>query len=189
MMRKRSFPLLAVGAIGLAFVLCWPIRPTDAYLLQQSPLLYSAPTNVGNTADTNQDVLQTYSLPAKLFQQVGDTVYFMAAGSYTSSTDQKNIRIQFNANNIATPNTATSGLVTWSCYGQITRNGASQITYSSLCSIPGTSTNTGSLTGVINATFTNSLVLQVTGQNQTNSTANTVNCQIFNVWYFRAPGV
>lgn len=145
-------------------------------------MLYVTGTSVGNGADTTQDTLQTFTLGAGQLANVGDTIHLVASGTFASSTDTKTARVVFGGQNLASQATATSGVQFWSVEVWIIKTGSSAQSYAVMGSINGTSSG-GTTTGTKTVTDTAAITINITGQNSTNSVANSITCQTLVIEY------
>src|SRR6185369_2057528 len=50
--------------------------------------------SVGNGADTTEDTLQTFSIPAATLRTVGDRLRIVAGGTYGATTDSKTVKVK-----------------------------------------------------------------------------------------------
>lgn len=169
-----------------------------AYVYAQ-PIVSSAPATiaplfttgvvVGNGADTTEDTLDTYTLPAGIFQNVGDRIVINAAGSFAASTDTKVVRIRWGGGSgtvTVTPTGNTTGQVRWWATVTILKTGSNTQSYGSGANVLNSS-NSGTSSGTATATDTNTIGIVLTGQNSTSATANSITCQTFTVDLIRAP--
>lgn len=152
--------------------------------------LYVTGASVASTADINEDVLQTYTLPANTLANAGDRLRIYAGGSALGSTDNKNARLRIAAGAggiMAAANLVTASGTRWAIYTEIVKTGAGTQTANSLGHVAN-STNSDGLS-LVTATVPDNapIVIQVTGQNATNPTAGSVTCGYFSVELVRAP--
>lgn len=170
-----------------AGILLAPLRPL---LAQPQPgggtgkatTLYSTGTNVGITGVISQeDPLQTYTMPANTLRNVGDRIRLRAGGALSSSTDVKLAKIHINT--IAGPQLmnisgATAAITHWSVTIDILKTGSNTQTYDTLNTV----TNSGgSGGGTLTQTDTSAIQFVVSGQNNTSAVAGSVACQYFTV--------
>lgn len=170
-MKKQllSLALLALPTLGHAQV----ISPAPSGY----QMLYATGTSVGNGADTNIDTLQTFTVPAGKFANVGDVIHIISSGTWASSTDNKKTNINFGASVVAAQNTTTSGVTRWSAEVWIVKTGSGTQSYMALGGLNGSSANNGVLSGTLTIDDTQPIVITVTGQNATNPVAGSVTAQ------------
>ena len=138
----------------------------------------------GNGADTTEDTLVTFNIPAATLKAVGDRIRIYANGGFTSSTDSKTARVRLN--NTAAFQAATgaaAGMAGWSIYMEVLKTGAganSQVV-ASFSDVAGGNNAVGGGAAALNDTSV--IVLTVTGQNTTNSVANSIAVRYLSVEY------
>ena len=71
-------------------------------------LLYANFTSTGNTADTTEDTLLSFSLPAKALSAANKGVRIRAWGTTAANADNKTVRLYFGSEVIASPTAATN---------------------------------------------------------------------------------
>ena len=147
-------------------------------------LLYQSSTLVGNGADLTQDVLQTFTVPANTLLNVGDRLIIRASGTFISSTDSKTAALQWGGGNLLVLNVTTASQQVWRVEAEIMKTGANAQT-SSVCFVTNSNTTTATVT-TTTRTDTAGIVINVTGQNATNSVASSVTCRYFTVDYVAA---
>jgi hypothetical protein len=126
-------------------------------------------TVVGNGADTTEDTLATYSLPANALDKANRGIFIYAWGTYANNTNTKAANLYFGSEKITA---ATGNNTNWALemtVGKVAAN--SQVM--SMQNI------TGSTHGGVNNTTgaetdTAAIVIKVTGQNSTSATANSI---------------
>lgn len=144
---------------------------------------YGNSTGVGNGADTTEDTLLTFNIPAGTLAAVGDRIRIFANGSFAASTDTKTARIRLTGTGSALQGISgvAAGNTAWSIYMEVQKTGASsqqQASYSIVAS-GGVNVISAALTLVDTA----AIVLTVTGQNSTTATANTITVKYATVEY------
>jgi hypothetical protein len=129
---------------------------------------------VGNGADTTEDTLQTFSVPANTLRNVGDRIRIVAGGTMAASTDSRIARIRLGALIYAQVTATIASTTTWrlECDVVKTANNAQMRTGVGLATSAGVTT----INGADTLTDTGALSLTVTGQNTTNSVASSVVC-------------
>lgn len=81
-------------------------------------------TSTGNGADTSEDTLWTYSLPANVLSAVGKTLRIYAYGVCGANTDNKTMKLYFGSEVITTPTAATNAK-NWYLQLDVIKTGAS----------------------------------------------------------------
>lgn len=127
-------------------------------------------TGVGNGADTTEDTLKTFSLPANSLDVVGRSVYIYAWGSYANNTNTKAAKLYFGSTSIAA---ATGNNVGWALEMIVGKSAANKQVISSQNI---TSTTHGGVTNSAAAaeTDTAAITIKVTGQDSTSANANAI---------------
>ena len=183
----RTLPLLfALSFIGTGTASAQPLPPPGGGGLGSSSgvatlFTYGSSSGVGNGADTTEDTLLTYSIPAATLKVTGDRLRIFINGSFAGSTDAKSARVRLNGTLFLTVNGATASTTTWQIYLEVQKTGANtQYTASNGLvnnTSPALSTGPGSLTD------TAAIALTVTGQNNTTAAANTITVKYVAVEY------
>lgn len=132
---------------------------------------------VGNGADTTEDVLFTYTVPANAFNQAGQGVRVTAWGSGVNTANSTTVKLYFGATVVLTKVLTVSQANTWTAYYQCfqTSTGNTQ-TASGEVSNGGTATSFVQNTVAPAETTSGTIVIKVTGQRGTTATANSVVC-------------
>lgn len=143
--------------------------------------LYFNGVVVGNGADTTEDTLMTFTIPAATLVNVGDTITIRAGGGLIGSTDNKTAKIRF-GNLASSTSTTTAAVTKWAGQFWITKTGANTQSYMSVWSLPGAAAQ-GTTSGTGTITDTSAIVVSVTGQNITNSVANSITAQYLSMTY------
>lgn len=142
--------------------------------------LFNTGASVGNGADTTEDTLQTFVIPAGQLANVGDRIVIEAGGALTGSADVKVVRLRFNGGSGAAITSNASTEVAWMCRLVMMKTGAntqaSVITFGAT-TISAYNCTTGALTD------TSAITLTVTGQNNTNFVAGSITCRYLTVDY------
>lgn len=158
---------------------------TSNPVVPQRKMLSVATSTVGNGSDLTADTLQTFTMLANQLVNTGDMLRIVVGGRYTGSTDNKTALLKFGSATIGTFNTATSSIVTWGGEAYVVKTGSSTQNYLTIGGANGASS--GSTTSnSASQTDTSTIVISVTGQNATNSVANSVTCTFFTVEYIPA---
>jgi len=150
-----------------------------------SRTLYVTGTAVGNAADLNELTLQSYTLPAGTLANVGDIVRVTCGGVFGATTDTKNVRLKFDGAAALTQTGNLAATTRWWMQWMILKTGTG--TQTIMGESQSNSTTSGTNNGLLNRTETNAIPIIVTGQNSTNSVANSVTCQMFMVEFIPAP--
>lgn len=129
----------------------------------------------GNGADTTEDTLFTYTLPANSLLNVGQSVSISAWGSVAATSATKTIRVYFGAQVISVPYTTTQ-TGNWRVAMQVYKQAASvQLIISEVDALGATTTRT--ISNITNGAEvdTAAIVIKVTGQSSV-GTANLLLC-------------
>jgi len=147
-------------------------------------LLYQTTNSVGNGADTTQDVLQTFNVPANQLLNVGDRLIIRAAGTFAASTDSKTAAIRWGGANVVTLNVTTVSNQQWRLDGEIIKTGpnAQMACFGGLTNFNITQANSVATS----RTDTAANAVDVTGQNATTATAGSITCRYLTVDYMAA---
>lgn len=136
---------------------------------------------VGNGADTTEDTLFTYSLPAGALANVGNEIDIVTWGSVAATSATKTVKVYFGASIvISVPYTTTQAgawLVQMSVYKQASNV---QLAITQVDSLGATTTRTITDTTNGSETDTAAIVIKVTGQSSV-ATANLVLANGFTV--------
>jgi hypothetical protein len=141
--------------------------------------LYVGSSAVGNGADTTEDVLQTYTMPAGTMRANGETIRITAYGTMAATSNSRNVRVYFGSTvvNSALSQT-TSSITVWRSEVNIMRTGVGAQVRSSWITLGnGIAWFGGNST--LAEDDTAAITLKVTGQNTTAATANSVVCNGF----------
>lgn len=133
--------------------------------------IQASTTGVGNTNDTNEDVLYTFSLPANSLSFVGQTLEITAAGTLANNAHNKTVKIYFGTQVYSLGTVATAAVV-WTAKLTVIRTGSSaQLIYGEGM-IGATPIAPALLTGA--ETDTAAIVIKVTGQTGTAAASDIV---------------
>ena len=124
----------------------------------------------GNGADTTEDTLKSYSLPANALDAVGRSIYIYAWGSYANTPGTKAAKLYFGSTSLAAGSGQNNGWALEFIIGKSAAN-VQQISGQNIVG-----TVHGGVTNTANAanTDTAAIVIKVTGQNSTSANANTI---------------
>lgn len=140
--------------------------------------LYNTGASVGNGADTTEDTLQTFVVPAGQLANVGDRLIITVGGTFAASTDTKTARVRFNGVILGSIPGIAAGQTGWTGTVYFMKNGSS--TQVSLAPFFATTT-LNNLSNATGQTDTSTITITVTGQNATNSVANSITCRYMTV--------
>jgi len=154
-----------------------------------SRTLYVNGAVAGNGADLTEDSLMSYSLPANTLANVGDTIRIFAAGALGATTDAKTVRIKFGTTPVHAPNSSAAGTTRWTSQIYITKTGSGTQSYGTMGVMQATAVGSGVISGTLTKTDTSPIAIEVTGQNATNSVANSVTIQLLFIEFIPAPVV
>lgn len=89
-------------------------------------VLNSQYTAVGNTADTNEDTLMSYTVPANVLGANGDTLEIVAWGDFANSVNTKRLKFKYGATTILDTTALAFNTTTrvWRLQATIKRTGA-----------------------------------------------------------------
>jgi hypothetical protein len=161
----------ATGATG-------PTGPTGIHLL------YQTSTSVGNGADTTEDTLQTFVVPAGKLAAVGDRLVIELSGTMAASTDSRTSRVRLNGgSNIGGITGTTVNHTQWVNRVVIMKTGSNT---QSVVSNATVSAAPLGLVSLLTVTDTAAITITVTGQNNTNSVAGSITCRYMTVDYIPA---
>jgi hypothetical protein len=153
-------------------------------------------TGQGNGADTTDDVLATYALPASALDVAGRQVTITAAGKFAANGNNKRIKIWWGTTTQTVGSAvaggtliADSGVVTtngggWSAGVQVTKYGAaaSNTQLSSNAAVVAGGTHTGTIApALLTANESGIINITITGASSTSGAANDVVGQLFDV--------
>lgn len=130
-------------------------------------------TSTGNTADTSEDTLLSYSLPAKTLSAINKGIRIRAWGTTATNADNKTMRLYFGSEVIATATAATSNKG-WTLELEVFKNGASTQVVFGKGQVDVTNVTPLVTTGA--ETDTAAITIKVTGQAGTGN-ANDIVCK------------
>ena len=134
---------------------------------------------VGNGSDTTEDTLFTYSLPAGSLDVAGRSMLIEAWGSFANNSHSKHARLYFGSEVVDTGANTTTGAIGWYLSIDVVKTGASTQQMTAQL-ITGT-THGGCTTQAGAETDTAAIVIKVTGQTGTSSSAGDILCNGFSV--------
>ena len=148
--------------------------------------LYTNGTLVGNGADTTEDTLMTYTIPANTLANVGDRIEIKASARMSAITDVRYYRIRIGGCSgtiIALLTSASASMTAVSATAWVLKTGSNAQSYGSLTG--GTTQTTNAYAGTASLTDTSTIQICVTGQDATAATANVVQAQMLLVDFIR----
>jgi hypothetical protein len=134
-------------------------------------------TPASQPADTNEDTLQTYTLPGGTLAANGQAVRVNAWGSFANNTHNKTIRFYFGATSVQFPSSATAlAAHTWALEAIIIRTGAtSQVLKVRYADTSGTSEVVAvNMAATPAETLSGSVIIRCTGQIAATPTAGDI---------------
>lgn len=143
--------------------------PTAQRAMAGSSVQLSA-TGIGNAADTSEDVLFTFSLPASSLTVVGEGITILAFGKLASNGDNKTVKLYFGAQVYSLGTVATAN-VSWMAKLTVFRSAANVQVILGEGRIAATPIALSVLSG--SETDTGAITIKVTGQSGA-STANNI---------------
>lgn len=166
--------LLVVNDIPAAFQTATTDVPTR---------LYSNTASVGNTNDTSEDTLFTYTLPASTLAAAGDKIHIVVGSRWAANAHTKTLKLYFGSQVLYTATGTNSGYsISTDFYVNKTGSSTQQINGT----LTESTTNTLSATGVVAYAYTTAetdtagIIIKVTGKTGT-AAANDVICDQFYV--------
>lgn len=143
----------------------------------------SSIAGVGNAADTTDDVLFTYTLPANALDKAGRAITITAIGKLAANGNNKTIKIFFGATVVATSGVVTGNATGWQLQADVSKVGAAgantQIGQGQ--SIVGTAHGGVNVPVAPTEVESGAIVIKVTGASGTTGAANDVLGQFFQV--------
>jgi hypothetical protein len=138
---------------------------------------------VGNGADTTDDVLFTYSLPASAFDQAGRGVCVTAYGKLAANGNNKRVKLWFGATVVADSGVSTGNAVGWQLSADVFKVGAvgSNTQTAQGQSIVGGTHGGVNVPPAPTETESGAIVVKVTGTSPTTGAANDVLANFFQV--------
>jgi hypothetical protein len=110
-----QLPVGATGTFGAG----------PSFLLQGDISVQQSAAGVGNTNDTTEDTLFTYSLPANALNANGRILNIAAFGTFANNAHSKHARLYFGSEVIDSGANTTTGGIAWRLEMQVVRTGAS----------------------------------------------------------------
>ena len=133
---------------------------------------YQDATGTGNGADTTEDTLKSFTVPAATLLSAGDRLHVTAGGTLAASTDTKIIRLKLGSSgSVCGVQSTTVGQTSWAMICDIIKTDVNKQTISGLTQNTNASAGTNN---TLTQTDTGTLALVITGQNSTSSVANSL---------------
>jgi hypothetical protein len=175
-----ALPLLPQRALAQ------PLPPPFSAAVQSGArqTLYNPVAIVGNGADTTEDTLQSYTLPANTISAPGDQIIIEAAGTFGGTTDNKVLRVKMGAINFTGLTAAAAVITSWWYRVVVTRTTANNFRTSITYMM--TNQAIGVITGGPTTGETIDSLIVVTGQNNTSAAAGSITCNYLNVTFIPA---
>lgn len=135
---------------------------------------------VGNAADTTDDTLFTYTLPANSLDAINRTLLITAAGKLAANGNNKQIKLWFGGTAIVVTGVVTGNAVGWLLSAQVVKTGANaQLAFGS--SQVGATPNALAVPAALAITDTAGIIIKVTGASGTTGAAGDVLGQFFEI--------
>lgn len=131
---------------------------------------------VGSGADTTEDTLKTWPLPASSLDANNKGLRVTMFGDGVSTGDVTTIRAYFGATAVLTKVLTASQANTWRCVFEVTRTGAATQTASGVLHNGGTAQSTVQANAAPAETLSGAVTIKCTGQRATSSVANSLRC-------------
>lgn len=143
----------------------------------------------GNGADLTEDTLTNcgFTIPINATPNVGDVFQVTLGGKFGATTDSKSLRVKHSSGApvIFTASGTVAAAISWVAIIKFQKTGTNAQNIIVLSNVGnGTFNGATMLTGTFQETIANAFL--VTGQNVTNSVANSVTCQYMQTEYFGA---
>jgi hypothetical protein len=159
-----TLPVTAKGTLGSG---------TGTFGLSGDINVQNSAAGVGNTNDTTEDTLFTYSLPASSLDTTGRALFITAFGSFANNSHSKHARLYFGSEVIDSGANTTTGGIGWVLEMTVLKTGSSTQIISSQ-TVAGT-VHGGCTTQAGAETDTSAITIKVTGQTGT-AAANDILC-------------
>lgn len=131
-------------------------------------------TVAGNTADTNEDNLMTYSLPGNAMSANNKGVRITAWGDGVSTADVTTVKVYFGATAVVTKVLTASQANTWKAVVEVLRTGATTQIATGILHNGGTAQSFVHSNASPAETLSGAVTIKCTGQRATTSSANSV---------------
>ncbi|MDE2467774.1 MAG: hypothetical protein KGL35_03290, partial [Bradyrhizobium sp.] len=127
---------------------------------------YQSATGVGNGADTTEDTLQSFTLPANAFDLPGRALWIYAYGKFATDLDSKTARLYFGSSIVLSSGAQTLSNTGWALELLVQKTGANaQIASGQI--VNGTTHGGVTLPLIGTETDTAGIIIKVTGQTGT----------------------
>jgi hypothetical protein len=177
---RRLFALLAVlAALTLPAASQTPTGAAEWQRLYFTGTLVNCACASTSTAEN----LATYTLPAGILANAGDTIHIVAGGVFAASTDTKSVTVKIGSQTPITVAGATAGANRWYSEVWLTKSAANVQTFASVgAQVVNTS---GTNAGTTSQNDTAAIVLAITALNATATTAGSISLQYLAVDFIR----
>jgi hypothetical protein len=129
---------------------------------------------VGNGADTTEDTLQTYTLPAAAMSTNGQGVRITAWGTGVNTAEATTVKLYFGSTAVVSQVLTVGQANTWRITAEVLRSGAATQVASGQVLVGGTVSSAICQAAAPTETLSGAVVIKCTGQRGTSSTANSV---------------
>lgn len=178
--RNNSFTQFSVGPSGNSYLnvdsagFASGIMGTVNQVMNLNGSLTTNVTVVGSGADTTEDDLMTYSLPASTLGSNGRGVRVTAWGDGVSTADVTTVRGYFGATAVLTKVLTASQANTWKAVFEVMRTGAATQIATGVLHNGGTATSFVQANSSPAETLSGAVTIKFTGQRAVSSVANSV---------------
>jgi hypothetical protein len=146
-----------------------------ASMANTSPrVIYSSVTPVGTGADTTEDTLMTYTMPANTLSANKMGIRVTAWGSGLSTADTTTVRCYFGSNVIVSKVLTASQANTWRAVFEVARTGATAQTGSGVIDNGGTASSLACGRGTATETLSGAVTIKLTGERLVSSVSNSI---------------
>jgi hypothetical protein len=141
-------------------------------------------SGIGNGADTTDDTLFTYTLPANAMSSNGKSIRCLSTGHFATNVNTKEVKFWFAGNTIIDSGALTLSNTDWMCEMEITRIDSTHVS----CVGKFTGNNVASVVTVtanlsVSDLTANTSIIKVTGASTTIGTANDVKSYLMKTWF------
>lgn len=146
-----------------------------AAIATQAPrVLETNITPVGTGADTTEDNLMTYVLPAATLSADGMGVRVTAMGVGVSTADVTTLRVYFGSANVGAKILTASQINTWRVVFEVFRTGAATQVAGGIIGNGGSVNSTTTFGDLPTQTLSSNITIKLTGQRASSSVANSI---------------
>ncbi len=130
---------------------------------------------IGNTADTNDDTLFTYTLPINALNTNGKSLRGIANGHFATNGNNKRVKFFFAGTAIADSGVVTSNNVDWTCTFELARIDSTHVSAVGVFTANGVASVVTVTPNLVVADLTaNTSIVKITGASPTTGAANDV---------------